>query len=123
MDGSLWYSVARENRSLTDSRIQITTQTRKDNHENFKINSENITNIAARIVVAVGIIVLVVVAFKLAAFLLTKILFPLLGGVIQILFEATSWIIPLFLISRTKTFQKAYNAARGKHEEKENKNK
>ena len=105
MDGSLWYSVARENRSLTDSRIQITTQTRKDN------------------VVAVGIIVLVVVAFKLAAFLLTKILFPLLGGVIQILFEATSWIIPLFLISRTKTFQKAYNAARGKHEEKENKNK
>ena len=91
--------------------------------KNFKINSENITNIAARIVVAVGIIVLVVVAFKLAAFLLTKILFPLLGGVIQILFEATSWIIPLFLISRTKTFQKAYNAARGKHEEKENKNK
>ena len=90
--------------------------------KNFKINSENITNIAARIVVAVGIIVLVVVAFKLAAFLLTKILFPLLGGVIQILFEATSWIIPLFLISR-KTFQKAYNAARGKHEEKENKNK
>ena len=89
--------------------------------KNFKINSENITNIAARIVVAVGIIVLVVVAFKLAAFLLTKILFPLLGGVIQI--EATSWIIPLFLISRTKTFQKAYNAARGKHEEKENKNK
>lgn len=87
--------------------------------KNFKINSENITNIAARIVVAVGIIVL----FKLAAFLLTKILFPLLGGVIQILFEATSWIIPLFLISRTKTFQKAYNAARGKHEEKENKNK
>lgn len=84
--------------------------------KNFKINSENITNIAARIVVAVGIIVLVV-------FLLTKILFPLLGGVIQILFEATSWIIPLFLISRTKTFQKAYNAARGKHEEKENKNK
>lgn len=82
-----------------------------------------ITNIAARIVVAVGIIVLVVVAFKLAAFLLTKILFPLLGGVIQILFEATSWIILLFLISRTKTFQKAYNAARGKHEEKENKNK
>ena len=82
--------------------------------KNFKINSENITNIAARIVV---------VAFKLAAFLLTKILFPLLGGVIQILFEATSWIIPLFLISRTKTFQKAYNAARGKHEEKENKNK
>lgn len=77
--------------------------------KNFKINSENITNIAARIVVAVGIIVLVVVAFKLAA--------------IQILFEATSWIIPLFLISRTKTFQKAYNAARGKHEEKENKNK
>lgn len=72
---------------------------------------------------AVGIIVLVVVAFKLAAFLLTKILFPLLGGVIQILFEATSWIIPLFLISRTKTFRKAYNAARGKHEEKENKNK
>ena len=68
--------------------------------KNFKINSENITNIAARIVVAVGIIVLVVVAFKLAAFLLTKILFPLLGGVIQILFEATSWIIPLFLISR-----------------------
>lgn len=55
--------------------------------KNFKINSENITNIAARIVVAVGIIVLVVVAFKLAAFLLTKILFPLLGGVIQILFE------------------------------------
>ena len=47
--------------------------------KNFKINSENITNIAARIVVAVGIIVLVVVAFKLAAFLLTKILFPLLG--------------------------------------------
>lgn len=92
--------------------------------KNFKINSENITNIAARIVVAVGIIVLVVVAFKLAAFLLTKILlFPLLGGVIQILFEATSWIILLFLISRTKTFQKAYNAARGKHEEKENKNK
>lgn len=91
--------------------------------KDFKINSENITNIAARIVVAVGIIVLVVVAFKLAAFLLTKILFPLLGGVIQILFEATSWIIPLFLISRTKTFQKAYNAARGKHEEKENKNK
>lgn len=87
--------------------------------KNFKINSENITNIAARIVVAVGIIVLVV----LAAFLLTKILFPLLGGVIQILFEATSWIILLFLISRTKTFQKAYNAARGKHEEKENKNK
>lgn len=42
----------------------------------LKINSENITNIAARIVVAVGIIVLVVVAFKLAAFLLTKILFP-----------------------------------------------
>ena len=42
--------------------------------KNFKINSENITNIAARIVVAVGIIVLVVVAFKLAAFLLTKIL-------------------------------------------------
>lgn len=77
----------------------------------LKINSENITNIAARIVVAVGIIVLVVVAFKPAAFLLTKILFPLLGGVIQILFEATSWIIPLFLISRTKTFQKAYNAA------------
>ena len=32
--------------------------------KNFKINSENITNIAARIVVAVGIIVLVVVAFK-----------------------------------------------------------
>lgn len=91
--------------------------------KNFKINSENITNIAARIVVAVGIIVLVVVAFKLAAFLLTKILFPLLGVVIQILFEATSWIILLFLISRTKTFQKAYNAARGKHEEKENKNK
>lgn len=91
--------------------------------KNFKINSENITNIAARIVVAVGIIVLVVVAFKLAAFLLTKILFPLLGGAIQILFEATSWIIPLFLISRTKTFQKAYNAVRGKHEEKENKNK
>ena len=90
-----------------------------------KFNTKNIalTDIIARIVVAVGIIVLAIVAFKLAAFLLTKILFPLLGGVIQILFEATSWIIPLFLISRTKTFQKAYNAARGKHAEKENKNK
>lgn len=91
--------------------------------KNFKINSENITKIAARIVVTVGIVVLAFVAFKLAAFLLTKILFPLLGGLVQILFEATSWIIPLFLISRTKTFQKAYNAVRGKHEEKENKNK
>lgn len=86
--------------------------------KNFKINSENITKIAARIVVAVGIVVLAFVAFKLAAFLLTKILFPLLGGLVQILFEATSWIIPLFLISRTKTFQKAYNAV-----QKENKNK
>lgn len=91
--------------------------------KNFKINSENITKIAARIVVAVGIVVLAFVMFKLAAFLLTKILFPLLGGLVQILFEVTSWIIPLFLISRTKTFQKAYNAVRGKHEEKENKNK
>lgn len=86
--------------------------------KNFKINSENITKIAARIVVAVGIVVLAFVAFKLAAFLLTKILFPLLGGVIQIAFELGSWIIPLFLISRTRTFQKAYNAARGKHEDK-----
>lgn len=92
--------------------------------KNVKFNSENITKIAARIVVAVGIIVLAIVAFKLAAFLLTKILFPLLGGVIQILFEATSWIILLFLISRTKTFQKAYNAARGKkHEDKDKDNK
>ena len=80
-----------------------------------KFNTKNIalTDIIARIVVAVGIIV-----FKLAAFLLTKILFPLLGGVIQIAFELGSWIIPLFLISRTRTFQKAYNAARGKHEDK-----
>lgn len=91
--------------------------------KNFKINSENITKIAARIVVAVGIVVLAFVAFKLAAFLLTKILFPLLGGMLQIVFEASSWIILLFLVSRTRTFQKAYNAARGKHEEKENKNK
>lgn len=91
--------------------------------KNFKINSENITKIAARIVVAVGIVVLAFVAFKLAAFLLTKILFPLLGGLVQIVFEASSWIILLFLVSRTRTFQKAYNAARGKHEEKENKNK
>lgn len=91
--------------------------------KNFKINSENITKIAARIVVAVGIVVLAFVAFKLAAFLLTKILFPLLGGLVQIVFEASSWIILLFLVSRTRTFQKAYNVARGKHEEKENKNK
>lgn len=91
--------------------------------KNFKINSENITKIAARIVVAVGIVVLAFVAFKLAAFLLTKILFPILGGLAQIAFEAISWVLPLFLISRTKTFQKAYNAARGKHAEKENKNK
>lgn len=86
--------------------------------KNFKINSENITKIAARIVVAVGIVVLAFVAFKLAAFLLTKILFPILGGLAQIAFELGSWIIPLFLISRTRTFQKAYNAARGKHEDK-----
>ena len=91
--------------------------------KHFKIDSKNITNIAARIVVAVGIIVLAIVAFKLAAFLLTKVLFPLLGGLVQILFEATSWIIPLFLISRTRTFQKAYNAARGKHEDKDKENK
>ena len=79
-----------------------------------KFNTKNIalTDIIARI------IVLAIVAFKLAAFLLTKILFPLLGGVIQIAFELGSWIIPLFLISRTRTFQKAYNAARGKHEDK-----
>lgn len=85
-----------------------------------KFNTKNIalTDIIARIVVAVGIIVLAIVAFKLAAFLLTKILFPLLGGVIQIAFELGSWIIPLFLISHTRTFQKAYNAARGKHEDK-----
>ena len=86
--------------------------------KNFKINSENITKIAARIVVAVGIVVLAFVAFKLAAFLLTKILFPLLGGLVQILFEASSWIILLFLVSRTRTFQKAYNVARGKREDK-----
>lgn len=86
--------------------------------KNFKINSENITKIAARIVVAVGIVVLAFVAFKLAAFLLTKILFPLLGGMLQIVFEASSWIILLFLVSRTRTFQKAYNAVRGKHEDK-----
>lgn len=86
--------------------------------KNFKINSENITKIAARIVVAVGIVVLAFVAFKLAAFLLTKILFPILGGLAQIAFEAISWVLPLFLISRTKTFQKAYNAARGKREDK-----
>lgn len=89
--------------------------------KNFKFDSKNITNVAARIVVAVGIIVLAIVAFKLAAFLLTKILFPILGGLVQIAFEAISWIIPLFLISRTKTFQKAYNAARGKHEDKKDK--
>ena len=86
--------------------------------KNFKINSENITKIAARIVVAVGIVVLAFVAFKLAAFLLTEILFPILGGLAQIAFEAISWVLPLFLISRTKTFQKAYNAARGKREDK-----
>lgn len=86
--------------------------------KNFKINSENITKNAARIVVAVGIVVLAFVAFKLAAFLLTKILFPLLGALVQIVFEASSWIILLFLVSRTRTFQKAYNAARGKHEDK-----
>lgn len=86
--------------------------------KNFKINSENITKIAARIVVAVGIVVLAFVAFKLAAFLLTKILFPLLGGLVQIVFEASSWIILLFLVSRTRTFQKAYNVARGKREGK-----
>ena len=86
--------------------------------KNFKINSENLTKIAARIVVAVGIVVLAFVAFKLAAFLLTKILFPLLGGMLQIVFEASSWIILLFLVSRTRTFQKAYNAARGKREDK-----
>lgn len=86
--------------------------------KNFKINSENITKIAARIVVVVGIVVLAFVAFKLAAFLLTKILFPLLGGMLQIVFEASSWIILLFLVSRTRTFQKAYNAARGKREDK-----
>lgn len=86
--------------------------------KNFKINSENITKNAARIVVAVGIVVLAFVAFKLAAFLLTKILFPLLGALVQIVFEASSWIILLFLVSRTRTFQKAYNAARGKREDK-----
>lgn len=86
--------------------------------KNFKINSENITKIAARIVVAVGIVVLAFVAFKLAAFLLTEILFPLLGGLVQLAFEASSWIILLFLVSRTRTFQKAYNAARGKREDK-----
>lgn len=91
--------------------------------KNFKINSENITKIAARIVVAVGIVVLAFVAFKLAAFLLTKILFPILGGLAQIAFEAISWVLPLFLISRTKTFQKAYNAVRGKKHEDKNKDK
>lgn len=91
--------------------------------KNFKINSENITKIAARIVVAVGIVVLTFVAFKLAAFLLTKILFPILGGLAQIAFEAISWVLPLFLISRTKTFQKAYNAVRGKKHEDKNKDK
>lgn len=91
--------------------------------KNFKINSENITKIAARIVVAVGIVVLAFVAFKLAAFLLTKILFPILGGLVQIAFEAISWVLSLFLISRTKTFQKAYNAARGKKHEDKNKDK
>lgn len=87
--------------------------------KNFKINSENITKIAARIVVAVGIVVLAFVA----AFLLTKILFPILGGLAQIAFEAISWVLPLFLISRTKTFQKAYNAVRGKKHEDKNKDK
>lgn len=91
--------------------------------KNFKINSENITKIAARIVVAVGIAVLAFVAFKLAAFLLTKILFPILGGLAQIAFEAISWVLPLFLISCTRAFQKAYNAARGKHEDKDKENK
>lgn len=91
--------------------------------KNFKINSENTTKIAARIVVAVGIVVLAFVAFKLAAFLLTKILFPILGGLAQIAFEAISWVLPLFLISRTKTFQKAYNAVRGKKHEDKNKDK
>ena len=91
--------------------------------KNFKINSENTTKIAARIVVAVGIVVLAFVAFKLAAFLLTKILFPILGGLAQIAFEAISWVLPLFLISRTRAFQKAYNAARGKHEDKDKENK
>ena len=57
-----------------------------------KFNTKNIalTDIIARIVVAVGIIVLAIVAFKLAAFLLTKILYPLLDGVIQIAFELGS---------------------------------